>query len=678
MSSETRRIQGLLYGWAFLCFVVVSGVHPVALLLSGLGLLAYRWRGRWPGTRRRVVAGLGAALLGAGLASQAELHSGYLLGTGSLALAIFAAGCLLTFTLLTPTEATRLAIPGLSGLLLVTCGLSTELRIIAMVAAGATLLLALAFREQQGLRLSWRIIPHLVVVLALGSSLSLLAAWSETRLAFFLNMFAVVPASGVRFPPSAGLDSIQKWNGSDIVVLRIYGDASPSYLVGRTFSDFDERSFWHWKPTKEEVAPVGQVPSPLDPSRSWSLFQDLPDASPDLRSPLIVEFPDGGSGFTFFTPRNFAALSTDLERLHRYSDGLWQVLARDTFSGAYALYPSQGGWTAPPTAAPLSAEERARHLALPPDLTPEISRLAKEVAGRFRDPQEKAQRITTFFQTQFEYGYDYPFRSPEKALEEFLLQRPPAHCEFFATATALMLRAEGVPTRYLNGFVVQERSFDDSYYVVRLKHAHAWIEAYLPGQGWVTFDPTPPGALGDPTQPHPSSLQSLLEWASNSWRQMISWWRLSPTEMLYRLRAGLQALGWREGLAGLLLLGGWWGIQSWRRRRRNRLKKTAPGESYSPSRDPHLTPHLESLEKAIHPPEWSRRPWETPYQWIHRLAGSDLDPALHARLQTALQRYQAARFGATEDSSLGQELQQLRQALEGKSLQARERPRATE
>ncbi len=63
---------------------------------------------------------------------------------------------------------------------------------------------------------------------------------------------------------------------------------------------------------------------------------------------------------------------------------------------------------------------------------------------------------------------------------------------------AVMLRTLGIPSRVVNGFRTDEFNDLTGNYVVRAKDAHAWVEAYFPGYGWQTFDPTPAGDNGTP------------------------------------------------------------------------------------------------------------------------------------------------------------------------------------
>src|SRR5262249_3815969 len=76
-------------------------------------------------------------------------------------------------------------------------------------------------------------------------------------------------------------------------------------------------------------------------------------------------------------------------------------------------------------------------------------------------------------------------------LDYFLFDRREGHCEYFSSAMAVMLRAVGIPSRNVNGFLGGEWNEYGKYVAVRSGDAHSWVEAYFEGVGWVTFDPTP-------------------------------------------------------------------------------------------------------------------------------------------------------------------------------------------
>lgn len=92
-----------------------------------------------------------------------------------------------------------------------------------------------------------------------------------------------------------------------------------------------------------------------------------------------------------------------------------------------------------------------------------------------------------------------PGKVPEgrNAVDYFLNESKRGYCTYFATAAAVILRCSGIPTRYCAGYVVdtslsgtQNSDYYDNY-IVMDNSAHAWVEVFISGYGWVTIDPTP-------------------------------------------------------------------------------------------------------------------------------------------------------------------------------------------
>ena len=83
------------------------------------------------------------------------------------------------------------------------------------------------------------------------------------------------------------------------------------------------------------------------------------------------------------------------------------------------------------------------------------------------------------------------------------------HCEYFASAMAVMLRTLGIPSRLVTGFQSGTWNPISEALVVRTSDAHSWVEAWLPGRGWTTFDPTPP----DPNPRGATIFSRLSLWA---------------------------------------------------------------------------------------------------------------------------------------------------------------------
>ncbi|HET6281046.1 MAG TPA: DUF3488 and transglutaminase-like domain-containing protein [Polyangia bacterium] len=136
-------------------------------------------------------------------------------------------------------------------------------------------------------------------------------------------------------------------------------------------------------------------------------------------------------------------------------------------------------------------------LALPSSLSPRVGELARQVtAGKVNAPA-KLVALIDWLHSNFQYTTNLPRHPPGiDPLEDFLFERRSGHCEYFASAMTILLRANGVPSRYVNGFLGGEWNDIGHYITVRDNRAHSWTEAYLGEIGWVRVDGTPPTPAG--------------------------------------------------------------------------------------------------------------------------------------------------------------------------------------
>ena len=144
--------------------------------------------------------------------------------------------------------------------------------------------------------------------------------------------------------------------------------------------------------------------------------------------------------------------------------------------------------------APAPAERR-RYLQLPA-LDPRIAGLARGWSAGERSDAGRARAIETRLRRDYGYTLELPPAATRDPLAHFLFERRKGHCEYFASAMAVMLRSMDIPARLVTGFQSGVWNPLTELYVIRASDAHSWVEAWLPGRGWTTFDPTPP----DPNQ----------------------------------------------------------------------------------------------------------------------------------------------------------------------------------
>ena len=159
-------------------------------------------------------------------------------------------------------------------------------------------------------------------------------------------------------------------------------------------------------------------------------------------------------------------------------------------------------------------------LQLPNEMDPRVNNLATRVTQESTTTFERAVAIERYLRSEYTYstegGHDR-----EAPLEDFLFGRREGHCEYFASAMVILLRSLGIPARPANGFYGGIYNEYGRFYAVRQADAHAWVEVFFPGYGWLTFDPTPPSAVLVPAQG--GVLGSLEEWYDSLKLQWYKW-----------------------------------------------------------------------------------------------------------------------------------------------------------
>jgi len=163
-------------------------------------------------------------------------------------------------------------------------------------------------------------------------------------------------------------------------------------------------------------------------------------------------------------------------------------------------------------------EIRDAYLQLP-KIDPRIPELAKEITARAQTPYDKTITIETYLRSRFTYTLNLTGKPGDDPLAHFLFETHAGHCEYFASAMAIMLRTLGIPTREVNGFLPGEYNDLGEDYIVRASDAHSWVEVYFPGTGWMTFDPTPPGA--ESAGGFFSRLGQYMDWFELSWNEWV-------------------------------------------------------------------------------------------------------------------------------------------------------------
>jgi protein-glutamine gamma-glutamyltransferase len=398
--------------------------------------------------------------------------------------------------------------------------------------------------------------------------------------------------------------------------------ALPLYLKAATFNQYQSGT---WDAVNPRF-----FSKPQSGSQHWTFGSPTPGTiavriSTDLQQAQeTLELPVGTS--------EIEQLGVDALQVNQY--GTVMVQGKPGQLAYTAKFNPSQSFDSPPT---------PQELAIPALERPTLEKILKSLdinpTIRSTSAPETVRAITAFFQNGFRYSLDLPPTQANRTpIGDFLLRHRTGHCEYYATATSLLLRAAGIPSRYVVGYSVHEYAPEQQAYLVRASDAHAWVSAYVDGT-WVTLDTTPgngqlagtntgnpdpaavasPQASGNPATATPPGQRTQPQPApdNRSWPEKLkATWSSLPAKHK-------EALLWFGAMAGLglaLLLT--CVVLLWRLWRRKRRPVNGAQDSQRPSR--RLTANgVEAdfylLEKQLGQWGLERQPAETGRKWMVRL-----------------------------------------------------------
>jgi len=358
--------------------------------------------------------------------------------------------------------------------------------------------------------------PALVVLILAGAS-AIFFLLPRTS-AGYLGSFASGSDMATGFSDRVQLGSIGQIQQSKSVVMHIQigGDTRGTFDLkwrGIALSRFDGKVWSN---------PVEQYPILRQPDGRFPLWSNAAGSAPKTARTIhyrVLMEPIGTNVF-FVAPRP------------RFLTGAYRVLGTDRGGAVYNLDPSHAvslydvdSDLAEPKPQDLekvtapNPPEMLEYLRLPPTLDARIPELARQIVGSSTNSYDRATAIERYLMTKFGYTLELPRVTPKDPLAEFLFIRKRGHCEYFASSMAIMLRTLNIPSRVVNGFRTTEFNDVTGNYVVRASSAHSWVEAYFPGYGWASFDPTPGAPLGSATGWDRVSL--YVDAMASFWREWV-------------------------------------------------------------------------------------------------------------------------------------------------------------
>lgn len=236
-----------------------------------------------------------------------------------------------------------------------------------------------------------------------------------------------------------------------------------------------------------------EAPERINLSNGGAQLGDVPKDPESFHRFLYEVQIDSVAGSTLFFAGNPLFITIDADYLLRTRTGTYRVpegLRRGLrYFGTGVL--TRPGVSGGEEEIDLPLDARITYIMLP-NVDSRIISLARRITAPYPDAAGKAAAIERYLRATFPYTDELPEEKPEDPLAHFLFERRKGHCEYFASAMAVMLRIVYVPSRVVTGFQAGVYNPVSGWNLVRTSDAHSWVEAFIPGRGWVSYDPTPP------------------------------------------------------------------------------------------------------------------------------------------------------------------------------------------
>lgn len=270
------------------------------------------------------------------------------------------------------------------------------------------------------------------------------------------------------------IGSLGRLKLSDRIVFRVKTDKEYDKAVNFRETTYSRYALGTWSNSKVEFDVISKTPN----KKEWRLNQQLPDQETKDVAIYLQE-----QAAIIPVPENINSLSgKDLIQVETNSHGSTRIEARKGWI-SYRLGLSNEAFRI--------NQPVAEDLEIPLNYAKDFKQVAIELDLYSKTPEQVIKTVEKYFHDTFHYSITQNQRYTKgQYLTKFLFKDKKGHCEYFATATALLLREAGIPARYSIGYSVQEYSNWQKSYLVRARHAHAWTTYYMDGK-WHNMDTTP-------------------------------------------------------------------------------------------------------------------------------------------------------------------------------------------
>ena len=373
-----------------------------------------------------------------------------------------------------------------------------------------------------------------------------------------------------------------------------------------------------WVASRARFRPL--PPSAGDPPGTWRLVPSSPAPADLGHAEIILDL--GQDGGVLSLPLGCTRISgLAAVRLETNGYGAFLASGPSGWIGYRVAYRGEDSRQSPPT---------AEDLRIPENETPALATFIARFEPARSDPPRLAAALRQHFRHNFRYSLEQaaPGRG-RTPLAHFLEVTHAGHCEFFATATVLALRAAGIPARYASGYAVAEYSRLEGGFIIRARHAHAWALAFIDGR-WQPVDSTP-GVWLEAEEAQVPTLTPVIDLLRFAAFRLGQWRRQSDDR-------------WQGGwilTAGALLA---FALLRTMQKRVRRTASRRPAGMATSAQPPQPPSPWDAVADRLTAAGWPRRPCEPPGEWVQRLTQSGLDPGITAALRRIVRRHYRLRF----------------------------------
>ncbi|HLO87341.1 MAG TPA: transglutaminase-like domain-containing protein [Nostocaceae cyanobacterium] len=261
---------------------------------------------------------------------------------------------------------------------------------------------------------------------------------------------------------------------SNNIIFRVASETPNNFPLLLREATYNKYQSGLWSAVNPNFTPIKSE----DNGTTWILGEKPKNSSQVTISATLND----GQGFLKLADGTFQIDQLPVSNMEKSQYGAVKVEGKVEPISYQIQFNQNFSFDSPPTADDLQIANKEKSV---------LKQIISQLDIQGKPPEEILKRVEIFFRQNFTYSLNLAGKDNYSTpLSTFLLKTRSGHCEYFATATTLLLRSVGIPSRYAVGYSVHEFSPLENQYLVRSRHAHAWSLVYLKGR-WQAVDTTP-------------------------------------------------------------------------------------------------------------------------------------------------------------------------------------------